>query len=312
MKVALIALVTAFLIDTLFGDPPNRFHPVVAMGTIIRCLTQAWNHGGNAHRFWAGVGLITIGGILFSIPWLLIARIGTGLPHWVIGIGTGISLKPVFAFRGLLRAGREVQQALLQSDLPEARRLVAWHLVSRDTSQLSGRQVASAVIESLAENLTDSFLAPLFYFALGGLPLAWFYRFVNTADAMIGYRSADYEYFGKFAARLDDVLNWLPARIAGLLLVAAAGLCRLDMLLAWKVMLKQHAYTSSPNAGWMIAAAAGALGIVLEKKGQYRLEGGDKLPEGRDIGRATWLVAVALALSLLFCGGMVVGIERSF
>ena len=312
MQVALIALLTAFLMDLLLGDPPNRFHPVVAMGNLIRRGTRQWNRGSSTRQFWLGAALMLGGGALFALPWLPVQMAWQGLPIWAQGVLTGVFLKPVFAFRGLLKAGQEVQQALLADDLTAARKLTAWHLVSRDTGQLSGPQIASAAVESLAENLTDSFLSPLLCFAVGGLPLAWFYRFINTADAMIGYRTPAYEYFGKFAARLDDVLNWLPARLAGFWLAAAAGLCRLDAKTALRVMIGQHDRTSSPNAGWTMAAAAGALGVVLEKSAHYRLEGSSQYPEARDIGRAIQLVRVSLWASLLFCGGVIFGVQSLF
>ncbi|MDR3577903.1 MAG: adenosylcobinamide-phosphate synthase CbiB [Anaerolineaceae bacterium] len=312
MQVAFAAMLIAFAIDILLGDPPNRFHPVVAMGSFIRWLTLKWNQGGSRRRFWAGAGLMVIGGALFSLPWLALSLLWQGLPWWGQAALIGILLKPVFAFRGLLRAGKEVQQALKDGNLGKARRLVSWHLVSRDTSQLSSAQAASATIESLAENLTDSFLAPLFFFAIGGLPLAWLYRFVNTADAMIAYHTPEFEYFGKFAARLDDVLNWIPARLAGLFLVISAALCGLDGIGAFRVMIDQHDRTSSPNAGWTMAAAAGALGVILEKTGHYCLQGGQKLPGIKEIGRARTLVTVSLLISLLACGGILFGIGFSF
>jgi adenosylcobinamide-phosphate synthase len=215
-----------------------------------------------------------------------------------------IALKPAFALRRLLEAGREIRLALASADLDEARRLTGWHLVSRDTRSLSAGQVASAAVESLSENLTDSLAAPLLYFVLLGLPGAWFYRFVNTADAMIGYRTPRYEYLGKFAARLDDLLNRLPARLAALCLAAAAGLCRLDVKNAWRVMASQHGRTSSPNAGWTMAAAAGALGVRLEKSACYSLNEGKAWPEGEDIRRAQRLVAAAAGLSILLLGGL--------
>lgn len=308
MMVALIALIVAIVIDFTLGDPPNHFHPVVAMGSLIRSMTKKWNQGGNSRRLIVGIGLILIGGGLFSVPWIVFTpMMAARLPVWMTGILMGIFLKPVFAFRGLLKAGREVQQALIKDDLLEARRLVSWHLVSRDTSALSGSQVTSATIESLAENLTDSFLAPLFYFALGGLPLAWLYRFVNTADAMIGYHSTDFEYFGKFAARMDDILNWLPARIAALLITLSAGLCRLNLKKAFQVMRDQHSRTNSPNAGWTMSATAGALEIVLEKPGYYRLEGGSEFPNTNKISQALRLITVSLVISLFFCGGLIIG-----
>ena len=301
----LTAIITAFLIDISLGDPPNRFHPVVLMGSFIRFGTQKLNQGSKSMRFLKGMALILAGGALFSLPWLLLLHPFRNLPFWAAGIILGLLLKPVFAFRGLLKAGREVEQALLENNLVKARRLTAWHLVSRDTSTLETGEITSAVIESLAENLTDSFLAPLLFFSIGGLPLAWAYRFVNTADAMIGYHNPEFEYFGKFAARLDDLLNWLPARLGGVLLAAAAGLCRLNLRSAFSTMFSQHHLTSSPNAGWTMAAAAGALEIRLEKKGHYALEGGKAFPVAQDIQRAMRLVKTTLILYLFLNGGII-------
>ncbi len=306
MLTCLIALATAVLLDGVLGDPPNRFHPVAAMGSLIRWAARRWNNGSPERRFVIGAGLTLGGGALFSLPWLLLSPLWSAWPPWAQGLWLGLWLKPTLAFRRLLEAGQAVQQALARPDLPEARRLVALHLVSRDTGQLSPSQVASATIESLAENLTDSFFSPLLCFAIGGLPLAWLYRFVNTADAMIGYHTPEWEHFGKFAARLDDLLNGLLARLAGLCLVLAAGLCRLDTPAAWKTMRRQHGRTGSLNAGWTMAAAAGALGLTLEKPGYYRLEGGPGQPTVPDIGRAARLVKTALALSLLCSAGVLV------
>ena len=148
----------------------------------------------------------------------------------------------------------------------------------------------------MAENFTDSFIAPLLAFALGGLPLAWAYRFVNTADAMIGYHTERYEYLGKFAARLDDVLNWIPARLSGLLIVFASPFINGSLKKTWQVMIQEHRHTASPNAGWTIAAAAGALGVTLEKIGHYRLGGGAPLPDPKTIARARQLIVIASIL----------------
>jgi adenosylcobinamide-phosphate synthase len=309
VQAALLALLMAFALDALLGDPPNRFHPVAAMGWFIRFGAGKLNKGAPRRRFWAGAALIVGGGALFAVPWLFVQAAALEFPLWAQVVLVGILLKPVFAFRGLLKAGREVQNLLAADDLPGARRMVSWHLVSRKTGDLSGSQVASAAIESLAENLTDSFFAPLLCYAVGGLPLAWAYRFVNTADAMIAYHSEEYEHFGKFTARLDDLLNWLPARLAGFLLVLSAGLCRLDMGNAFRAMRSQHSRTSSPNAGWTMAAAAGALGVVLEKPGHYRLEGGRRPPAAQDIARAARLLSASLLFCLLCCGGVIIVIN---
>ncbi|MEA4813036.1 MAG: adenosylcobinamide-phosphate synthase CbiB [Anaerolineaceae bacterium] len=308
----LIALLTAVLIDGLLGDVNSSFHPVVLMGSFINRLRQAWNCGSPKQRLFAGFALIFLGGLLFSVPWLAFHWLLRNLPVWLQGLLAGLALKPCFAFNALIKASREVQQALQAEDLKEARRLLNWHLVSRHTQALSAGQVASGTIESLSENLTDSFLAPLLCFAIGGLPLAWLYRFVNTADAMIAYHTPELEYFGKVTARADDALNWIPARIAGMLLVLAAGLVALDWRNAWRVLLAQHKRTSSPNAGWTMAAAAGALNVVLEKTSNYRLEGGSAFPETRHISAAIRLLRVAYLLSLILTGGLLVLIKPLF
>jgi adenosylcobinamide-phosphate synthase len=138
-------------------------------------------------------------------------------------------------------------------------------------------------------------MAPLCFFLLGGLPAAWAYRVVNTADAMLGYRQGELEYLGKTSARLDDLLNWIPARLAGLGIVAGAWVAGESGRRAWRVMLRDRGRTLSPNAGWTIAAMAGALGIVLEKPGAYRL-GGDALPGVDAIDRALRVTMAASGL----------------
>ena len=307
----LIALAAACLLDIALGDPPSRLHPVAAMGKVIHFFANAFSGRTPAGQFLQGVLLVIAGGALFTLPWFGITMGTAHLPEWPRWILIGILLKPTFAFRRLVEAGNEIANALERGDLAEARRMTGWHLVSRDTSALTEGQVASAVVESLAENLTDSFLAPLFFFSLlgplSGLPAAWLYRFVNTADAMIGYHTERFEYLGKFAARLDDALNWLPARIAALCLAGAACLCGLDARNAWQVMRRQHARTSSPNAGWTMSAAAGALDVRLEKLGCYRLNETKKLPDAGDIRKTNQLIRLAALTALLLAAGMAVG-----
>ncbi|MBN1537387.1 MAG: cobalamin biosynthesis protein [Anaerolineales bacterium] len=298
MTTALIALLTALILDVLFGELPNRFHPVAWMGRFIHWMTVHLNRGSAMFQFFTGSGMLFLGELLFSIPFLFVSHGIQSFPDFLSGILIGVLLKPMFACRGLLRAGREVQQALINEDILEARRLVGWYLVSRDTGQLTMPQVASAVIESLSENFTDSFFAPLLFFSIGGLPAVWFYRFVNTADAMVGYHTPQFEYFGKCAARVDDLLNWLPARLAGVIITVSAALLRMDVKAAWSVMVSQHNRTSSPNAGWTMSAAAGALQVLLEKPGYYSLGNDSELPSAPDIGRAMRVVKVAAMISV--------------
>ncbi len=299
MEIASLAsLGLAYVIDMLIGDPPNRWHPVAAMGSVIRWAAAHAPASRCNHRFVYGIILTLFGAAIFALPVVWLASLHFPIP-WIVVLIQGLLLKAVFSLRGLLRSGNEVEQALRAGDLIEARRLVGWHLVSRETNGLSSGQVASAAIESLAENLGDSIMAPWLAFAVGGAPLAWAYRFVNTADAMIGYHDPAHEYLGKFAAKLDDVLNLIPSRLAGLLLVVSAPIVRGSLRNAWRTMLAFHDCTSSPNAGWPMSAAAGALGIVLEKTDCYRLEGGGREPAAEDISRACRLVNAAAAIGLI-------------
>jgi adenosylcobinamide-phosphate synthase len=143
-------------------------------------------------------------------------------------------------------------------------------LVSRDTSELEKNALISATIESVAENSCDSFVAPLFYFLLFGIPGAVAYRVINTFDAMVGYHG-QWEYLGKFAAILDDIVNYIPARLTAFFIILASLLRKKNLAYAWHVMLRDHGKTESPNAGWTISAIAGALRVQLEKEGCYRL-----------------------------------------
>jgi adenosylcobinamide-phosphate synthase len=298
---ALASLLLAVALDLALGDPPNRYHPVAWMGSLIACLTRGRQEDFPSLRdfgsqFTIGAAVTVCGALLFSLPlWLLLRWLAAHC--WPLALlVNAVGLKMAISFRGLAQAAREVQKALALGDLPEARRLVSWHLVSRDTSALGPDQVAAATVESVAENLTDGLAAPIIFFLLGGLPAAWAYRFVNTCDSMLGYHDPVHEYLGKFPARLDDVLNWLPARLTGLLLVLGAAGAGADPSNAWRTMWAQHGRTASPNAGWTMSAMAGALSVTLEKIGHYRLEGGTGPLAPRTIGRALAVARVTVAL----------------
>ena len=216
---------------------------------------------------------------------------------WLGVVIEGIALKSMLSLRGLARAALAVRDDLARADLGGARAAVGRDLVSRPTAGLGPGQVASAAIESVAENLTDAFLAPLLFFVVFGLPGAVFYRVVNTADAMIGYRDGPLLYFGRVAARLDDALNLVPARVAALFIVAAAIVTGDDSRRALRAMKRDHGLTASPNAGWTMSAMAGALTVTLAKPATYTL-GAGPVPTPFDITRAVDLLAVAAALAV--------------
>ncbi len=248
------------------------------------------------------------GGALTLAGCILFAGIGYGLETYFISrlsfflgvILQAIVLKTTFSLRGLWRASGEIQAMLAASNLPEARRLLSWHLVSRDASQLDHAHIAAATIESIAENMSDSFVAPLIFYVLGGLPLALAYRFINTADAMLGYRDKIHEWSGKIPARLDDALNYFPARITGLLIVAGAFFMRKDSQGAFNILRRDARLTASPNAGYPMSAMAGALGVELEKAGFYCLGGGNRLPTVQDIQTARqMLITIAVLVVVI-------------
>jgi adenosylcobinamide-phosphate synthase len=228
------------------------------------------------------------------------------LPVPIALLGRAWLLKCSFSIDALFAAVRVVRGHLVAADLPGARQQVAWHLVSRDTGELDAPAVASAAVESLAENLTDGLAAPIFFYVAGvllqgaalGLALAWAYRAVNTADAMIGYRRAELTYLGRATARTDDTLNYVPARLAAAAIVGGAWCAGQSVAGAARGWRRDGGRTESPNAGQTMAAMAGALGVTLEKRGHYRLGDGpppDVAAIDRAIRVARWAVALGLA-----------------
>ena len=197
-----LAVLTAVLVDALLGDPPSRIHPVAWMGSWIEVLRRrAPRRGPLTELLYGAAGM----GVSATVLWV-VGRWAAGLlQRWRLGwLVEGAILSQLIAWRGLMRAGAEVAGALDRGDLGEARRQLGWHLVSRDVSELDGGLVAAGTIESLAENSSDSMIAPLFWYGIGGLPAALAYRFLNTADAVLGYRDVEREWLGKSAARGDD------------------------------------------------------------------------------------------------------------
>ncbi len=292
-----LALIAALAFDALLGDPPNRFHPTAWMGSTIGALQKRAPRGDSGSELAYGA-LVALGGVgaAAGIGWTIERALGV-LPPPVRWLAVGAILKLTLALRGLGRAAGEIHTALDRGDLPEARRLTAWHLVSRDTSMLTEAQISAAAVESVAENASDGVVAPLFYYALFGLPGALAYRFANTADSMLGYRDAAREYLGKVPARLDDALNLIPARLTALALIAAAPLVELDGRRAVTIWRRDHGLTASPNAGHPMSAAAGALGVELEKEGHYTLGAGNRPPDSADIPRALRLAGAATLIA---------------
>ena len=299
-----LVLLLALWIDEHFGEPPANVHPVVWMGNYLRGCGSVTVRCPPAPAFLLGalawwVGALVVGALGWSLQVLFFWQVGeyraqpdltSGVEAALVAILMAWVVKCMLSWRMLREEVGAVELALGQS-LEAGRERLSW-LVSRDTTQLTEGQVRESAIESLAENLNDSVVAPIFWFVLLGLPGAAVYRFANTADAMWGYRGVyrgkNWEWAGKWAARADDVLSWAPARITALLLALAAKGLPLS------VLRREARKTPSPNSGWPMAAMALALGISLGKPGVYSLH-----PEGLSPGAADTVQAQNLGSKVL-------------
>lgn len=294
-----IILLLALVIDLGFGEFPRPVHPVVWMGQVITLeLRLAPRHGRGAQLAY-GIVLTLLAIAVFTLAAYFLLAYLRQINTIAYVLVAALLLKSTFAIKELRQVALRIRRWLQEGNLHQARHETK-SLVKRDTSHLNEPHLVSATVESIAENTSDSVVAPLFYFLFLGVPGAVAYRVVNTLDAMIGYHG-EYEYPGKFAARLDDILNFIPSRLSGLLLVAAAYLYRQDGRHAWQVMLRDHSRTASPNAGWPMSAMAGALNTQLEKIGHYTL-GTASQPLSTDlIPRGVRLVDISVLLWAIFC-----------
>jgi adenosylcobinamide-phosphate synthase len=293
-RLAALALLGAVAFDLLLGEPPRAIHPVVWMGRTLRlCKRLAPAEGRRVAQLTWGVVVALLVPALFATA----ASFVPTRPALALLVLVP-ALKSSFALAALGRAGREVGRALARGDLPAARQGLR-SLCSRDPARLDAPRVAAAAIESVAENASDSFVAPLFYYALFGLPGAIAYRACNTLDAMIGYHGR-YEYLGKPAARLDDVLNFVPARLTAAFLLAAGALVRADVRGGWRIWRRDARRTESPNAGRPMATMAGLLGVELEKVDHYKLGDPRRACDAACVDEAWRIVLAAAALALAF------------
>ncbi|MEY4511918.1 MAG: Adenosylcobinamide-phosphate synthase [Pseudomonadota bacterium] len=290
-----LVLAFAFALDGTLCEPPNALHPVVWMGHAIAPLKRMRVRTPTVELVLGGlyVVAVTVGSLALGWAILRVSQV-----HHLVHLAAQVFLLwSCFALKGLWAAGREMALALEHADLPRARRALL-SLCSRDPSELSPSELAGATIESLTENASDSVVAPLFYFALFGVPGALFYRAANTLDAMVGYRGR-YEYLGKVAARLDDVLNFVPARLTASALALAGLVLRMPVGRGVSVCLRDGSETESPNAGRPMAMAAGLLGVRLDKRDAYVLGRELATPDVVALRRALSLTAWAGVLSVL-------------
>lgn len=307
------AVILAFALDLWRGEPPARIHPVVWMGQYLEWAgrriappVSARQAATPASQFMAGAAAWLLGASACTLVALLLAWLILELPSWLAAPLLAGYLKPLFAW-SMLRDLVAQTETALQQGLASGRAQLA-HLVSRNVQELDAAGVRESAIETLAENLSDSVVAPLFWFVLLGLPGAVLYRFANTADAMWGYpgeRSGrHWQWAGKWAARADDVLNWVPARLTAVLLMLGARAS------GWRRLPGEAWQTPSPNSGWPMAAMALQLDTTLGKPGVYRLNAQAPAPQARHTrealaraGRVAWLAVALCVLALCLTGG---------
>ena len=283
-----LAFASGLLIDVAIVDPPNALDPVAGLGHVVRTVERGAPSGRCSRRAFGAIVAIGLPLAVFEATRRIERRCGV----WFTGAAL---LALASSHRTLFARVADVRDALERSDLEEARRLLGYHLVSRDTSELGVAEVSAAAIESLVENIGDGVIAPWLAFAVGGAPLAWAYRTPNTVDSMWGYRNERYEDLGKAAAYIDDVWNLVPARLTALAIcVSALGVRRGSE--AFRVWHRDVGQTSSPNAGQPMSAMAGAVGVRLGKSGDYELNAGGRAATWEDIATALrvarWATAV--------------------
>ena len=305
----ILAWCVAWLLDFIIGDPQNWPHPVRWIGNLISAVQRVvrrYCHSDRALRIGGAVMWIVVVGLTWAVSWGVLALAHSIHPWlgWVVEVWM---IFAVLAGRCLANAAQDVERPLRAGNLAASREKLSW-IVGRDTSQLQPQQINRGVVETVAENTVDGIIALLFFLLLGGAPLAMAYKAVNTLDSMVGYKHEKYRAIGMVSARLDDVANYIPARLSWLLLGAAAFLCRQDGARALQIGWRDRYNHSSPNCAWSEASVAGALGIRLGGPNDYFGERVEKPWIGdaqRDISvddishtiRLMW-VASTLALAL--------------
>lgn len=308
MKIGFM-LIIAFILDLIFKDPKGIPHPVVMIGKIIKygeiSLRKIFRNGAVSETIAGTVLTLFVVIISFIVPYVILSIC------YSINIIFGILVEVFLCFQilalgSLKEAAMKVYTELSTGSLNGARKSLS-HIVGRDTENLEEKGVVKATVESVAENTSDGVVAPLFYMLIGGASFGMLYKAVNTLDSMIGYKNKKYQYFGKVAARLDDILNIIPARITGFLYVLAALLSGFNYRKSYEILLRDRWNHSSPNSGYPEAAMSGALGIQLGGPASYFGEvvdkkyigDDDKEPNMEDIPKACMLMTIVSVLALV-------------
>jgi len=296
---ATLVLCLAVLIDMALGEPPSRFHPTVWMGRLIEVEYRFGRklRPSMQKAYSVVLAVVVIGG--FAGASYCFLQLVNRLPIEPIQIIiSAILLKSTFSIRKMREYACDLAEALRRGDYVRARSILK-HIVRRDPATLSDTQVISAGVETVAEGIGDGIASPLFYYALFGVPGAFAYRAINTLDSMVGYKDPEFLKLGWFSAKLDSLANWLPARLATILMLLAGKLLGESASRSWRVLLRDRTRTESWNAGWLMSAMAGLLGVKLEKPGFYTLGDANQQLNYTHLNRAVRIMILDTGLFVL-------------
>lgn len=259
----IIKIWIAFILDLIFGDPENITHPVQIIGKLIEILEKILLR--KKYKVLTG-GLLAIITILST--YFICYFISKNIKNPIFAILEIYLMYTIFSINSLAREGKKVYNILKKGDIEVARKELSY-LVSRDTNEMDEKMIIRSTMETISENTVDGVIAPMFYMILGGLPLAMTYKAINTLDSMVGYKNEKYIEFGKISAKIDDVVNFIPARITGILIVIVAFILKYDYKNSFKIFMRDRKNHSSPNSGHPEASVAGAIGVQFGGKVSY-------------------------------------------
>lgn len=305
--IAVLPLIIGFVLDLIIGDPYNLPHPVRLIGKLISSLEKPFRRLLPDRLIIAGTLLsLTVLTVSSTVP-LIILTLCYYLNTWLGIIVESIMIYYILAAKCLYKESMKVYRATESHNITEARHAVSM-IVGRDTDKLDKKGVIRAAVETVAENTSDGETAPLFFIALGGAALGFFYKATNTMDSMLGYKNEKYIHFGRFSAKFDDVMNYIPSRLSALMMILASCILRFNTKGAWKIWRRDRASQASPNAAQTESAAAGALDIRLLGDAYYfgklhrKNTVGDNIRpiESEDIRRVNWLMFCTSAIMLAF------------
>lgn len=318
MELAVI-VPAAFIIDCFLGDPKWIYHPITAIGKLVSLVEKSlgkFSLKTDRQQFWAGVFLaITVVSVSFIVPFTILRCAE------LIDIRLKYAIElfwcwQIFAAKSLKKESMRVYAEIEKGDLSMSRKYLSW-IVGRDTENLSLKEIIKAVVETVAENCSDGVIAPMIFMFVGGAPLGFLYKAINTLDSMVGYKNEKYMFLGRFSAKIDDIANYIPSRITGIAMVLGSFFTGLDIKNSFRIMKRDRKNHSSPNSGYPESACAGALNIQLSGNAYYfgklfekKTIGDDIRPiEALDIVKTNKLMYVASILTLFVSEGVFISVN---